>query len=156
MTRDFKEQVMDTKVCTRCKEEKPVSGFYPRYNKSGVVDLRPECKACGKNLDKVRIGQRHKYRQEVRKRNAGKPKRKSKKSSEVRQRYREKHIDKHLARVKTKNAIKQGKLIRPNRCSKCQAKCRAVAHHEDYSKPLEVTWVCHECHMDIHYPVRLA
>lgn len=39
---------MDTKVCSKCHEEKPLDAFYPRNHKSGVVTYRPECKACGK------------------------------------------------------------------------------------------------------------
>lgn len=38
------------------------------------------------------------------------------------------------------------KLIKPKNCSLCKMGSRIEAHHPDYSKPLEVVWVCHPCH----------
>lgn len=43
-------------------------------------------------------------------------------------------------------AIKSGKLLRPDACDKCGQGGRIEAHHDDYSKPLEVRWLCVPCH----------
>lgn len=47
-------------------------------------------------------------------------------------------------------AIRTGTLIRPETCSRCGVQCRPDAHHEDYSKPLEVEWLCRRCHLAEH------
>lgn len=41
------------------------------------------------------------------------------------------------------------KIIRPSVCTKCKRKCRIEGHHEDYSKPLEVIWLCRSCHFEV-------
>ena len=46
--------------------------------------------------------------------------------------------------------VKRGKITKPDVCSRCDSTDRIHGHHEDYDKPLEVVWVCHPCHMDIH------
>lgn len=43
-------------------------------------------------------------------------------------------------------AVKAGKLIRPAACQDCGISCKPHAHHEDYSKKLEVVWLCCPCH----------
>ena len=46
-------------------------------------------------------------------------------------------------------------LIRaPERCSRCGYALPLEGHHTDYSKPLDVTWVCSTCHHDIHRQYR--
>lgn len=45
-------------------------------------------------------------------------------------------------------AIKSGKLTRLP-CESCGA-TKSEAHHEDYSKPLEVKWLCRKCHGAAH------
>lgn len=47
-------------------------------------------------------------------------------------------------------AVKLGKIIRPNLCGACKRRRRIVAHHEDYSKPLDVIWLCDCCHNNLH------
>jgi hypothetical protein len=66
-------------------------------------------------------------------------------------RYREnlKHRHKHLARQALCNAVARGKLKRGT-CEVCGSK-RTQGHHEDYSKPLEVRWLCREHHDEEHY-----
>jgi hypothetical protein len=49
-----------------------------------------------------------------------------------------------------RRAIKSGKLIRPDHCIKCGIVCRPQAHHPDYSKQLEVVWLCAFCHAAVH------
>lgn len=41
-------------------------------------------------------------------------------------------------------------MVRPDRCSRCGVECYAVAHHEDYNKPLDVIWFCDQCHVRRH------
>ncbi len=44
-------------------------------------------------------------------------------------------------------ALASGRLIRPVDCQECGAEDVAVhAHHNDYAKPLEVEWLCVDCH----------
>lgn len=47
---------------------------------------------------------------------------------------------------KVERAIKNGVLIKPKLCSNCNRKTKLHAHHDDYSKPLEVLWLCGSCH----------
>ncbi len=42
--------------------------------------------------------------------------------------------------------IKTGEVVRPDHCERCQAECVPHGHHDDYSKPLDVTWLCVPCH----------
>ncbi len=61
------------------------------------------------------------------------------------------------ARGKVHAAIKKGILTRPSSCSKCGSPDKKLrdgrtaiqAHHEDYSKPLDVEWLCVRCHVEI-------
>ena len=43
-------------------------------------------------------------------------------------------------------AVKSGRLIRPDSCSGCGRRVEVHAHHDDYSKPLDVRWLCRRCH----------
>jgi hypothetical protein len=47
-------------------------------------------------------------------------------------------------------AVKDGKIMKPEACSKCGREVRIEGHHPDYSKPLEVIWLCHRCHIAEH------
>jgi hypothetical protein len=52
----------------------------------------------------------------------------------------------------TKNAIRLGKITRiPCACGNPNSE----AHHEDYSKPLEVIFLCASCHQKLHHQKRL-
>ncbi len=57
---------------------------------------------------------------------------------------------KHTARVLLNTALKEGKVKRPSECSRCGKKCKPQAHHPNYSKPLEVIWLCGICHKQEH------
>ncbi|HEU4430301.1 MAG TPA: hypothetical protein VFT98_16190 [Myxococcota bacterium] len=55
-------------------------------------------------------------------------------------------------------AIKSGRLKRAKSCSKCGLRASRIdkihAHHPDYSKPLEVEWLCALCHKREHARIR--
>jgi ribosomal protein S27AE len=57
----------------------------------------------------------------------------------------------HRAHNAVYRAVKTGKLLRPTSCPKCgRTDKRIQAHHADYNKPLEVTWLCAPCHSKEH------
>lgn len=53
------------------------------------------------------------------------------------------------ARCAVSNAIKTGRLIRLP-CVECGTTIDVQAHHSDYSKPLDVTWLCRRHHLALH------
>ncbi len=62
-----------------------------------------------------------------------------------------KHPDRHKARMIFSAAIASGKVVRPDNCQVClKTGIKIHGHHEDYSKPLDVIFVCSRCHADIH------
>jgi len=59
-----------------------------------------------------------------------------------------------LARHKIEYAVRAGLLEKPHNCSYCGCEKRLHAHHPDYRKPLDVIWLCSECHMKWHKLLR--
>lgn len=57
--------------------------------------------------------------------------------------------EKYQARQKVRIAVRGGHLKKLN-CEKC-GENKTEAHHEDYSKPLDVIWLCKKCHTKLHY-----
>ncbi len=62
-------------------------------------------------------------------------------------RFRASHPEKYAAHAILGRAVRSGK-VKPQPCIKCGKK--AQAHHEDYSKPLDVMWLCPAHHMEQH------
>lgn len=54
------------------------------------------------------------------------------------------------ARLTLNKAVKSGKVSKPDHCENCEETRSLHGHHADYSKPLEVDWLCHDCHVTIH------
>jgi len=63
------------------------------------------------------------------------------------ERYRAKHRLKLIAHGKVAYAIKTGELLRQP-CWACGE--IAQAHHPDYSRPLDVVWLCDKHHKEVH------
>lgn len=67
------------------------------------------------------------------------------------------HPERYKARALAAKAVRYGTLIKPLDCekSKISSACfgRLHAHHDDYTKPLEVRWLCHRHHREQHYPL---
>jgi len=61
------------------------------------------------------------------------------------------NAEKRACHVILNNAVRDGRLVKPEACQICAAtECRIEGHHYDYARPLDVTWVCRKCHTEIH------
>jgi hypothetical protein len=55
------------------------------------------------------------------------------------------------ARTAVQNAVFSGALVRPSQCQACgKSGLKLHGHHNDYSKPLDVEWLCAKCHGAAH------
>ena len=145
-----------TKVCTKCREERPLDKFPPnKHHKDGRGSWCKKCKNAvtvawsKRNLEKVKKSNKEDYKRHREKR-LRKNKQWKKENPDfvllLSKKGRERFPEKYKARTAVSNALHLGKLIRPDHCSECNKRCKPEAHHEDYSKPLEVVWLCNECH----------
>lgn len=139
------------RVCRKCGEEKSPEHFY--------ADPSRDCKACRKtaarqyraaNIDRVRAydrlrGQNPERKERVRLHTKSLSKEYKK---EVTRRERFAHPQKNAARRAVGRALRTGQLIR-GPCEKCGA-TKTHGHHEDYSQPLNVQWLCDPCHKARH------
>jgi hypothetical protein len=60
---------------------------------------------------------------------------------------RARHPEKVKARAAVNNAVRDGYLMKPEKCG-CGGS-PVEAHHVDYTKPLDVAWLCGPCHRDV-------
>jgi len=132
------------KVCSSCKVEKSKSDFQVRReSKDG---LTASCKACLKIRDRNRENEsRRQKRREYQKTEAGKQAHKRAMDA-----YHKRYPMKYASHVITGNAIRDGKLIQASECSVCKSTEKIEGHHDDYTKPLEVRWLCEPCHKEWH------
>lgn len=65
---------------------------------------------------------------------------------------------KKWARRQVRNALRSGRMVKPDACSLCgRSDLRIDAHHEDYHKPFYVEWLCSACHGTRHaYVVQMV
>jgi len=71
--------------------------------------------------------------------------------SKARNKWVKKNEEKRACHLILNNAVKDGRVFKPDTCQKCgSTDCRIEGHHHDYTKPLVVDWVCRSCHVEIH------
>lgn len=131
------------KACFKCKKEKPLSAFYKH---KGMADgYLNKCKECTKkdvrDNRKIRIDYYRAYDRE----------RGNRQSDDYHKRYVEDNPIKRGAQIMVGNAVRDGRLEKPDYCSDCGlAHSMIHGHHDDYAKPLEVRWLCPACHKQWH------
>ena len=76
------------------------------------------------------------------------------KRRESRKRYRKNHPDRQRAHSLYTYAVKHGKLERQP-CGICGSIKNIHGHHPDYSKPLEVIWLCRTHHYAEHERLKI-
>ncbi len=72
----------------------------------------------------------------------------------AREKDRRNHIKYRHQRIcnsKVKTALDSGKIVKPKRCQKCKKIDIIQGHHEDYTKPFDIIWLCKDCHYGVHH-----
>lgn len=153
------------KKCNVCGEVKPRSEYYA--HKKMADGLLGKCKACHKEAMVVnRANKTDYYRAYDAWRFKNDPKvrirhlkyQATDRGKDVNNRLKREYIannpDKHAAHVLVNNAVKNGRLFKPTNCPICgefKPSRQIHAHHDDYTKPLQVRWMCSACHRKEHY-----
>jgi ribosomal protein S27AE len=155
------------KICTSCGDKKPLSKYQTRsLSKDGVT---ASCKDCLKKRDArrfqddPRVKARHLAYQSTDHGKASMIAAKKKWANEnkeiakaTRLVWLEKNPEKRAAHLILASAVLRGLVNKPNECSKCGAGGRIDGHHHDYTRPIDVTWLCRQCHVSEHKALREA
>jgi len=143
---------MKSKVCNKCGKRKQLNEFHLQGR--GLLGRKAACAECKNSAqsehwraNKELMRGKHLI---YRKNNL----QGCKKASE---KHRRANLDKAAAHATLERAITTRKIKKPNRCSSCGGKRVSTeihGHHEDYSKPLDVMWLCTACHASLHQEKR--
>jgi Zn finger protein HypA/HybF involved in hydrogenase expression len=140
--------------CAKCNQEKDSTEFYANDK---------TCKECRKALVRANRAKKIDYYREYDKKRANDPKRVKARaeyiktdagkaaSNKAKRKWAERNAIKYGASTIVGNAVRDGKLIKPEYCEDCGCKPeRLHGHHDDYAKPLDVRWLCPQCHSNWH------
>ena len=135
------------KTCFKCSRLLDADKF---YRHEGMADgLMGKCIECTKRGVQANYRlRREQYRQYERERQRTLKRRAAK--TEYQRRARLRTPEKSRARKALQRAVRTGKVARPAQCPRCGGDDRIEAHHTDYSKPLDVQWLCFACHRRDH------
>lgn len=143
-------------MCRKCKIKKSDDEYY--------VSNPNECKECARcRIRQNRIDKAEYYKEYDRKRYQDDPRvrerhrryqatEEGKKAMNAsRKKWKEKNPLKRAAHNLVNNALRDGKITKPNTCQECGTKPKRIeGHHCDYSKPLNISWLCRQCHVNAH------
>ena len=152
------------KTCFKCERDLPLDAFYKHPQMAdGYLG---KCKECTKADVRANYRARRPYYIAYERARANLPHRVALRGQyantpegrdtmrKARRLYGVRNPIKVDAVVKVNNAIRDGRLLRQP-CESCGEE-RAQGHHDDYSKPLEVRWLCVKCHASHHRAERRA
>lgn len=134
-----------TKICPKCKQEKSLKEFSRARDRTS--GRRSHCKACEKTYRQLEVNKASRlvygriYSQSE----------KGKKTHLLSsKKYRRANPHKVKSKNIVNNAIRDGKIKREP-CELCGSIFNIHGHHENYTKPLEIIWLCRRHHVDLHY-----
>lgn len=142
------------KYCGGCEKDRPLAEFYKRRASKDGLSYR--CMACVTEYrlsHRVETAEYYKsHRAEILEQKRGYSQTPAGKAAAYRntKNQHELYPKKMKARSKVKYATKAGRLVRASHCVECKEERFTEGHHPDYSKPLEVDWLCKECHRKLH------
>lgn len=144
------------KECFKCHVIKPLTDFYAHPQ---MADGRlGKCKECMKSDVKNNYAKNKPHYQSYDKDRANLPHRVKARldyansdegrvaGSRAKKSWETRNPEKKSASTAVSNAVRDGKLIRKTECELCRSSKNIEAHHEDYSRPLEVIWLCKKHH----------
>ena len=139
------------KECTRCGQRKVLHDFQIR--KASKDGLSASCKKCLSLYDRQRAKLPHRVemREQYAKTEAGRAS-----TAAAKKRFAERNEVQQKARTALGNAVRDGKIKKPEVCEACLEPGMLHGHHHDYSKPLSVVWLCPPCHAKAHVYLRLV
>ena len=139
---------MNKKICRRCASEKDLSEFYKhKQTFDGRLNI---CKECIKKYSRER---RWRKIDEVRAydRKRGKLKHRIDRNIKSTKRLRAENPERYRAQTWVSNAIRDGRILKPQSCCECGSGGQIEGHHHDYSLPQVVDWLCSSCHKTLHH-----
>ena len=135
-----------SKTCFKCGETKSLDEFYKhkamsdgRLGKCKVCAKRDATATRSKNLERVRAHDRQRGNRQGYGYTLG---------------YRRKNPEKHRAHYVVGSALRNGTLQKQP-CQVCGTTGKLEAHHQDYSQPLMVQWLCSSHHSQLHRDLRV-
>jgi len=152
---------MTTKQCFKCNKTLPLNDFYKHPKMAdGRVN---KCKECNKKDVRENRSLRIDYYREYDKARCNTPSRvlshaKYAKTPEgiasskkAKSKWKDNNVIKRAANILVSNYVRNGKLKKSKHCSTCGIESKKIhGHHCDYSKPLDVIWLCPKCHSEWH------
>lgn len=149
---------MKQKCCIKCGKLKILSGFYvhPKMadghlnkcilcTRAEVTANRKARKEYYKEYDQQR--DRLPHRQEMRRAYQAGPSGHAAHARALRA-YQKRYPVRYRAHYLLSNAIRDDR-IKKGSCEVCGTKQNVEAHHDDYSRPLDVRWLCGKHHADV-------
>lgn len=134
-----------TKRCFVCGDERPLVDFYRHpFMADGHLG---KCKSCTKRQVRENYARNRAHYLAYEHARGLDPERRAYTNARSTE-HRRRHPDRAHARTTVNNAVRDGRLA-PGPCEVCGV-ARAEAHHDDYSRPLEVRWLCRAHHRAHH------
>lgn len=138
---------METKLCKKCLVEKPLTDFHPHPRMlDGHLN---KCKACACADVRENYAKRRSYYQNYDRLRYDRDGQRSisARTPEAAKAWSRRNPEKRKAQGILARALQRGLVIRGLACDACGASDVEIeAHHDDYSKPLDVKWICTRCH----------
>ena len=133
------------KTCFKCKRSLILSEFYK--HKAMADGHLGKCKDCTKQDAWESRHVKHRERVLEYDRRRAKMKERKDAAAIILARWKAQNPEKRASQNKLNTAVRDGK-IKKQPCFVCGAK--AEAHHPDYSRPLDVVWLCSAHHRQTH------
>lgn len=154
---------MTTKTCFKCLSEKPLEAFY-KHSMMADGHLN-KCKECTKKDTAKRALEKWEYVRQYDRMRGSMPHRvaarkeyaKTKAYAESHaasiKKWEAKHPERKRASTAVGNAVRDGRLKKLP-CLVCGDE-NVDGHHPDYSRPLDVVWLCRTHHSEAHEIARI-